>query len=179
MLAHQDSLKIETKQAAWLILITIVISLLVIIAIQAPTHYLYSAQPDPCGQSLARFTMTVGLAFISWALGGIAARHTPPKLILVPVIFLLLGYAYTARAIHITTNEYPGFVQRAQIWDERDRAMREAAAQGITRMEVVAIDTHEIGTKDIMRSKNMPEWTVTCAATYYGMEEIKALESNP
>jgi hypothetical protein len=118
--------------------------------------------------------MTVGLAFISWALGGIIARQTPPKLILVPVLFMLLGYGYTARAISITMKDYAGFVQRSQIWDERDRVIREAAAQGITRMEVVVIDTYAIGTKDIMRSQEMNHWVRSCAASYYGLEAVKA-----
>ncbi len=175
MLAHADGVKIETKQAAWLIAIAAIVSTLLIIAIQAPTVYLYSAPPDPRGQSLSRFTMTVALALIAWALGGIAARYASAKLIFVPIFFILLGYAYTARAISVTVKDYPGFVQRAQIWDERDRVLRDAAAQGVTRMEVVVIDTHAIGTKDIMRSQDMDKWTKGCAASYYGMEAIKAI----
>jgi len=166
--------KPDTKSTLTFIAITLIVSFLLIVAIQAPTTYLYKAPPDPRGQSLSRFVMTAGLALVSWALGGIAARRMPAKLILVPVIFLLLGYAYTARAISITTKDLNGFITRAQIWDERDRMMREAEAQGIKRIEIVVIDTHDIHTKDIMRSQDMNDWIKTCAATYYGMDEIKA-----
>jgi len=175
MLAYTDiQNKLEIKQAIWLILIAAIVTFLLIITIQAPTTYLYSAPPDPRGQSLSRFTLIVGLAFIAWVLGGITARHTPTKLIFIPILFILLGYGYTARAISITYQEHAGFVQRAQIWDERDQVMREAEAQGISRMEVTVIDTHEIGTKDIMRSQDMNRWVRSCAASYYGMEAIKA-----
>ena len=175
VLAHANiQHRLEIKQATWLILIVAIVTFLLIIAIQTPTIYLYRAPPDPRGQSLSRFTMIMGLAFVAWALGGIATRYMPVRLIFVPLLFILIGYGYTARAISITYKDYAGFVQRAQIWDERDEVMREAEAQGITRMEVTVIDTHEIGTKDIMRSQDMDRWVRSCAASYYGMEEIKA-----
>jgi hypothetical protein len=167
--------QMEHKQAAWLIGLTVLVAFLLIVAIQAPTTYLYSAPPDPRGQSLSRFVMTVGIALISWALGSIFARLAPAKWTLVPALILLLGYGYTARAIRITFNDLPGFIHRAQVWDEREKEMRAAEMQGVKRMEVIMIDTHEIGTKDLMRSQDMNgKWVRSCPAGYYGMEAIKA-----
>jgi len=176
---EKNKIKLDLKQAARLIAIAAVVAFLLIVAIQAPTTYLYSAPPDPRGQSLARFTMVVGMAFILWILGALLSRSAAGKTILIPMLLLLLGYGYTARAINITLRDYPGFVERARIWDERDKIMRAAEAQGVKRMEVVVIDTREIGTKDIMRSQDMNKWGRSCAGSYYGMDAIKAIDLNP
>ena len=166
---------ITEKKALLTAALTGVVALLLITAIQAPTTYLYSSPPDPRGQSLSRFTMLTGLALIAWNIGSIMSKRLSKHMLLVVAAVILVGYAYTARAVISTFNELPGFVHRAQLWDERDRMIREEVENGVVRLEVPVIDTQEIGTKDIMRSRDMNRWVNNCAAGYYGLQEIKAI----
>jgi hypothetical protein len=52
--------------------------------------------------------------------------------------------------------------------------IRDAIDRGITRIEITAIDTREIGTRDIIRSRDFGEWvTDACGVQYYGAEAMR------
>ena len=167
---------LDFKRAGLLLLLTAVVVFLLIAAIQAPTAYFYSAPPDPRGQSLSRFTMLTGLALGAWAVGqAIAGQWAKKWVALLAMLLLILGYVYTARCVAITYAELPGFIQRAQLWDERDAFIQTARAEGNMLVEVRAIDTCQIGTKDIVRSKATDKWVSNCAAGYYGLQAIRII----
>jgi len=167
-----DLLKITATAAVILIVTWLVIS-----AVQAPGVRFYSAPPDPRGQSLSRFTMLAGLAAISWLLGQYINALLPVKwLNVLALAGLLLAFGYTARLIKTNYAELPGFIHRAQLWDQRDADIRAAKAQGSQLVEVVVIDTKGMGVQDIMRSKDMEkELVASCGSEYYGVEAIKAI----
>jgi hypothetical protein len=106
---------------------------------------------------------------------GIFVNWQKQALAVLALVTLATGMFYTIRLIKTNYAELPGFVQRAQLWDERDSAIRSAVAQGEKMLEVPVIDTHEIAVQDIMRSKDMNgQWVSTCGSDFYGLDAIKA-----
>jgi hypothetical protein len=164
------------KRVAVLLAFTMLITYLLIVAIQAPSAYFYSATPDPRGQSLARFTLLLGLGFMAWVAGLWLAENISGKwLVIASAVVMLAGLAYTARNIKSIYSERDGFIYRAQIWDERDAIIEEAKSQGIMLVEVPAIDTGEIHTRDMFGStgKGWTQFSENCGARYYGVDGLK------
>ena len=173
---NEKRTSLTLKQVAVLLAFTTLITYLLIVAIQAPSAYFYSATPDPRGQSLARFTLLLGLAVMAWIAGmWIAQKISSKWLLIASTIVMLAGFAYTARTITIIYSELDGFVHRAQIWDERDAIIKEAKAQGIMLIEVPAIDTAEIHTRDIFRTagNGWTKFVQNCGSRYYEVKGLK------
>lgn len=167
---------LSLKRIAVLLAFSTLITYLLIVAIQAPSAYFYSATPDPRGQSLARFTLLIGLGFMAWITGLWLAENISGKwLVIASAVVMLAGLAYTARNIKNIYSELDGFVYRAQIWDERDATIEEAKAQRIMLVEVPAIDTGEIHTRDMFGStgKGWTQFSENCGARYYGVDGLK------
>ncbi len=167
---------LNLKRTAVLLIFAALITFLLIVAIQAPSAYFYSATPDPRGQSLARFTLLLGLAVMAWITGIWVAENLPGKwLTIVSMVVLLAGLAYTTRSINTIYGDLDGFLYRAQIWDERDAIIKEAKAQGILLVEVPAIDTGAIHTRDMFGStgKGWNQFSENCGARYYGVDGLK------
>jgi len=164
------------KRVAILLAVTTLITYLILVAIQAPSAYFYSSVPDPRGRSLARFTLLLGLAVMAWIAGMWIAEKIQGKwLMFASVIVLLAGFAYTARNIRIIYSELDRFVYRQQVWDERDAIIADAKAKGVMLVDVPAVDTNEINTRDMFRSvdKNWDEYKYSCGARYYGVEGLR------
>ncbi len=174
--AKENASPLTVKRVAVLLAFTALITYLLITAIQAPSAYFYSATPDPRGQSLARFTLLFGLAVMAWIVGTWAAENIKGQwLALSSVIILLAGFAYTARSITNIYGELDGFIYRAQIWDERDALIESEKAKGNMLIEVPAIDTGEIHTRDMFGStgKGWTQFSLNCGARYYGVDGLK------
>jgi hypothetical protein len=177
VLSAEPKSNIAFTRILLIIFISAVITYLLIVAIQAPSAYFYSAPPDPRGQSLSRFTLQVGTAVIAWIAGSwIAGKLSGNWLTIASAVVLLAGLAYTARSISTIYAELPGFIYRAQIWDKRDAIVEYAKVQGIMQVKVPVIDTAQIHTRDIFgsRGKGMEEFSENCAARYYGVDGLKA-----
>ena len=157
------------------IFLTLGIAFILITAIQMPTTYFYGTQPDARAQSLSRFTIFICIAVVFFILGSvlIPARNTF-ALALCSLVMIGIGY-YTLRMTAINLTGYPGFVLRSQAWDERDAMIRNAVAEGQSNLEVPVIDTHEIDTRDLIRSIDTDEWVSNCATEYYGAEAFLAI----
>lgn len=170
------------KQPAIQLAVTVLITYILIVVIQAPTAYFYSAYPDPRGQSLSRFVLLSGLTVMAWFMGvWVSERIKGNWPFVASMALLIVGFAYTARSIKIIHGELPGFIHRAQAWDERDKTIKEAKANGIMLIEVPAIDVAEIHTQDMFRSKGKAwtEFTQSCASRYYGVDGLKATTEQP
>ena len=169
--------QVRFRKTTLIALLTLIVVWLLISAIQAPSVLFYSAPPDPRGQSLARFTILAGLAVIAWLYGQYFTVRLPKKwLYILALTGILVSIAYTARLIKTNYSELPGFIRRAELWDQRDADIKEAKAQGQQLVEVIVIDMYGIGVQDIMRSRDMErESVITCGSEYYGVEAIKAI----
>jgi hypothetical protein len=173
---NERTANLSLKRVALLLAFSTLITYLLIVAIQAPSAYFYSATPDPRGQSLARFTLLLGLEFMAWIVGLWLAEKVPAKwLTIAAVTVMLVGLTYTARNIRTIYGELDGFIYRAQVWDERDAIIEEAKAQGIMLVEVPVIDTEQIHTRDMFGStgKGWTQFSENCGARYYGVDGLK------
>ena len=121
--------------------------------------------------------MLAGLAVIAWLYGQYFTVRLQKKwLHILALTGILVSIAYAARLIKTNYSELPGFVRRAELWDQRDADIKEAKARGQQLVEVIVIDMYGIGVQDIMRSRDMEkESVVTCGSEYYGVEAIKAI----
>lgn len=164
------------KRVAVLLALTTLITFLILISIQAPSVYFYSSIPDPRGRSLARFILLLGLGFMAWVVGmWLTGKVKGNWLMIASAVVLLAGFAYTARNIKIIYSELDGFIYRQQVWDERDAIIKEAKTKGIMKIDVPAVDTNEINTRDLFRSvdKNWDEYKYNCGTRYYGVEGLR------
>lgn len=164
----------DIRSSIRLIVLTLLITFLLVTAIQAPTTYLYNAPPDPRGQSLSRFVELAGLGIIAWAFGQITSKVVFEKVVFLPTILLLICFVYTTRATFNVYRELPGFVKRAQLWDARDSQIKSSIAQGNTQIEIKAIDTKDINTRDIIRSEDFGKWVSgACGVKYYDAQAMR------
>ena len=164
----------EIRKSVLAALLIVLVTYLLIVAIEAPTTYLYSAPPDPRGQSLARFVVLAGIAIVAWIIGLIVAPKLSKGLVFLPTILLLVFGLYIARATLNVYQELPDFVERARLWDIRDAQIKDAIAQGITQIEIIPIDTKDINTRDIIRSEAFGKWvTDACGVQYYDAQAMR------
>ena len=164
----------DIRRTAWIVLLTILVTYLLVAAIEAPTTYLYSAPPDPRGQSLARFVVLAGISIIAWIIGATISSRLSRSFVFFPAILLLVCSAYTLRATLYVYQELPGFIVRAQKWDVRDAQIKDAIAHGITHIEIIPIDTKDINTRDIIRSEAFGKWiTDACGVQFYDAEAMR------
>lgn len=164
------------KRLLILLAVSVFITVLLIIAMHTPSAYFYSTPPDPRGKSLARFTLLAGLGFMAWVSGAwTAEKFKSDWLHFASIIVLLLGLAYTVRSMASVYAELPEFIYRAAIWDERDATIRSEKEKGNLLIEVPAIDTADINTRDMFRSSGIgwTDYEYNCAARYYGVEGLK------
>ncbi|MBI3161099.1 MAG: hypothetical protein HYZ23_01250 [Chloroflexi bacterium] len=175
-LPTENASHLTSKRVAVLLAFTALATYLLITAIQAPSAYFYSSIPDPRGQSLARFTLLLGLAVMAWIAGMWIAENIKGQwLVFASVAVMLAGFAYTTRSITNIYNELPGFIYRAQIWDERDEIIKTEKAKGNMLIEVPVIDTGQIHTRDMFGStgKGWTQFSLNCGARYYGVDGLK------
>ncbi len=173
---HSVFPQLTFKRLLILLAVSVFITVLLIIAMHTPSAYFYSTPPDPRGKSLARFTLLAGLGFMAWISGAWTAEKFKSNwLSLASIIVLLLGLAYTVRSMASVYAELPGFIHRAAIWDDRDATIRSEKEKGNLLIEVPAIDTADINTRDMFRSSGIgwTDYEYNCAARYYGVEGLK------
>ena len=176
ILTKDSASTLPLKRVAVLLGFTALITYLLIAAIQAPSAYFYNATPDPRGQSLSRFTLLLGIAVMAWIGGMWAAKNIKGQwLMLASVVIIFAGFAYTARSITNIYSEIDGFIYRARVWDERDAIIAAEKAQGNMLIEVPAIDTGLIHTRDMFGStgKGWKQFSLNCGARYYGVDGLK------
>jgi hypothetical protein len=175
--SHATASSLTFNRFLLLVAFTLLITFILVAAIQAPSGYFYSATPDPRGKSLARYILLIGLGLITWFTGTWTAQKINLKYLTVAsVLFLLISSAYTVRSIvNIYNNELFGFIHRAEQWDERDAHIEAEKAFGKTQIEVIAIDTAQIDIRDIFvtRGKGWTEFIQNCASRYYGVDGLK------
>jgi hypothetical protein len=173
---RKEKISGSLRESLFRIAVTIIVTFLLIVAIQAPTAYFYSSQAAPRTQSLSRFTIFMGLAVIAWnSVRAISSRIRPAALFWIALAVFLFSSIYTIEQIITNYQELPGYIQRASAWDIRDEFIKEARSDGLVRIEIPAIDTSVINVRDIVRSKRMDDWSSNCGSDYYGVEALYAV----
>jgi hypothetical protein len=155
------------------------VTFVLIAAVQAPTVYFYRSVPEPRAQSLSAFTLLAGLAFMGWTSGRWIARAGRARIWLqvAAVLGILCCAAYTARLAINHGADLRTFETRARLWDQRDAALRSARAQGVGRVNAIAIDTRGWGVEDMLiPGKQMNgQWVSNCFSQDYGLQAVRAV----
>jgi len=166
----------KKRNFVWGMLVVAVIGFLLIAASYAPSAYIEKAPPALRTRIMARFTLTATIALMAWQAGKLALQYKSwiKPLTWIALSVLVFSFAYTIRSIGITfETKYPLYRERAEIWDTRDRLIKERKNEGITVIDVQGIDSLPIGgLRDLKENPNF--WINACAARYYGVEAIQA-----
>lgn len=92
------------------------------------------------------------------------------RIALLVLPLLLIQPIMTAGKIGL---DIPTFLQRAALWDWRDEQIRSQAASGVSQVSVPALDSLA-GIAELQ--SNPGYWVNHCAAEYYGVASIQAVE---
>lgn len=172
--AWQDTL-VSKKRVLLSLLLIPLITYLLIVCICAPTAYGMMAFPENRVLMLARFMTGMGIAahgllsgwFIRGVTPGINAFHFATGII------LLLLLLYPLRPVPKVVREIEIARERAAVWDERDLGVRKDIDRGESVILVRALDSFS-QIAELRADSDF--WVNRCAAQYYGVESIVALE---
>jgi len=158
------------------ILVVLIIGFLLIAASYAPSAFIEKVPPAVRARIIARFSLVTAIALLFWLIGILTLqfRLWVKQLTWIALGILILSFAYTIRAIGITfETKYPLYLQRADIWDARDKLIMEKKNEGMYVIDVRGIDSLPVGgLRDLKENPNF--WINGCAARYYGVEAIQA-----
>jgi hypothetical protein len=156
------------------------LSYFVLIAVSSvPFAYIQSAEPEPRAQIVARFVMTLSLAFSGIVIGLYLAakaqkqRDLSARVIQLAVVLVLVAAAfYPVRAAWQVYQGAPKYQKWAYFWDMRDNDIRTARAQGLVDVQVIEIDHIINRVGDLAPDPGY--WYNICAAAYYQVDSIRA-----
>lgn len=147
---------------------------LLISAAQIPAIYIEKGPPAAKALISARFFQLFSIAGIFWLAGNFLAAKFKENYRFFALILILVPILYTLRPIFNAAKEVPQYIERAQVWDSRDKSIREAVLQGLEEINVKGIDSAYLGhTLDFKEKATF--WTNACAETYYGIDRIQAV----
>jgi hypothetical protein len=148
-------------------------AILLIAASQVPAIYIERGPPAAKALISARFTLLFAFAAIFWLIGSWLVNRFEGNYRYGLMVLILVPFLYLVRPILLTYAEIPRYIERAEIWDERDQSIRAAKAGGILQIDVKGIDSKYMG--QTLDFKEKPTfWVNGCAETYYGIQEIRA-----
>lgn len=157
------------------LLIIILISILLIIAIQAPSAYIEGSIPGDRALIIAQWIFLFSSGMIAWLTGEFltkALNHQAYNLVI--FVMLTISILYVIRASYLTYDYHqPRFEKIAAVWDERDEVIKSQKAAGVNVIHVRAIDSQYLGGW-VLEWTPEPNWVNNCAADFYQVQEIRA-----
>jgi hypothetical protein len=163
------------RNSIFIFLITALATFFLIVCVCAPTAYGMMAYPEERVLMLAQFILICGVSLegliIGYSLRHIKGNPSIVKIISLGVLFILCLYPLSNMDDRLAGLEF--YRNRARLWDIREIAIDKLLDKGENNLVVPALDSHaEIAelTDDINY------WVNQCAANYYGIESISAVE---
>ena len=173
---NQNEQPLQTRTTLIIILFVALVAFLVIASSFAPSAYIESVPPHPRTRIIPRFVLTLVLVFIFWTLGVLAGQFDQSKRFygVATIIFILVA-VYSIRSIFIASQYISIYSERTRLWDERERQIETAIANGEDTITVTAIDGLPVGNIRDFDSKGQGRpgyWINICAARFYDVNEI-------
>lgn len=134
-------------------------------------HFVVPSYPD-----LRTFVQANGLYAFSLLAVSILVAWGVSRWFKGQAVIAVLLLCYLCQPLLIAGQIYaqvPALQERARLWDAREAQILDLRAQGVTNIEVRALDSLA-GISEL--SSKPGNWVNTCAAKYYRIESIKALE---
>ena len=177
-LSHGKLHLIQSNRLVWLVLIIPLAALIFIASICAPTVYGMLAYPEPRALIIARQTLSFALLLWGGVLGILSHRYMDRIINVCFASILLLGvlWFYPLRAVNQVWQQIPAAQNRAMAWDERQVEIEKQKADGLRVVSVNALDSVS-GVAEL--SPDPQFWVNRCAAGFYGVESIMALNNTP
>jgi hypothetical protein len=140
-----------------------------------PGALLEPAYPDLRAYFLARPVVVLAFllcaALLALLLNGLSERRQAIRL--APALLALVFLIQPLFAARVALLEYPDYQLRGQMWDFRDAQIRQLSDQGQRNITVQALDSWARITE---LQANPNHWVNNCAADYYGVDSIIAVE---
>ncbi|MGV8026819.1 MAG: DUF6056 family protein [Anaerolineaceae bacterium] len=169
--------KLVLQESVWrkILLGSLIVGTILLVCVTAPTAYGMLAYPEERAWMLGRF-VTVFTIIVAGFSAGILSHRWMDRFVdtcLVFIIILLVLSLYPLKGAWAEWQQIPKWQAIAQAWDVRHADIQQKVSAGETFLTVKAFDS--IGTvAELTDDPNY--WVNTCAATYYGVEEITAME---
>jgi hypothetical protein len=170
--------KISIQHALTRVLTIAVFCCISILAVMFPTTLAMSSSPGDRALLPAYFTLILSVFSVGWIAAAffISNNLWDQKKVVFQAGAVLLGVFllfYTASTAPAVYSNLSASQHRAEAWDMRDAMIREAVAKGENHVVVPAFDS--IGFIFELYP-NEDFWVNQCAARYYGVEGISAIE---
>ena len=151
---------------------------LLLVCVAAPTAYGMQAYPEERAWMLGRFVTTIALILVGFSAGVRSHRYMDRVVdtCLMSILILMLLSAYPLKAAWNEWQMIPQWQATARAWDERHADILEKVEAGETALIVPAFDS--IGSVAELTA-DPDYWVNVCAANYYGIDEITAIEVLP
>ncbi len=165
------------QDAQWVKLFwgSLVAGFILLVCVAAPTAYGMLAYPEERAWMLGRFVTVLVLIVVAFS-AGVLSHRWMDRIVdtcLMSIIVLFLLSLYPLKGAWSELQQLPQWETVAHAWDVRHAQIKEKVAAGETAFTVQAFDS--IGTVAELTA-NPDYWVNVCAADYYGVEEIAAVE---
>jgi len=176
LLYSQHGQSRQTRTILIIILFVALTAFLVIASSFAPSAYIERVPPHPRTRIIPRFALTLALVLMSGMLGVLTRQFDQSKRFYsVATILFILVAIYSIRSIFIAGQYIAIYSERAGLWDEREKQIETAIANGEDTLTVTAIDGFPVGGIRDFDAKGQGKpgyWINICAARFYDVQEI-------
>ena len=157
---------------AWLDLVIVVITILLVAASLTPSIYVEKGLPAPRTMIIPRFIAAFGFALGGWVVGSalwVVTKST--ALNAAAIALLLISLAFPLYTLINVTDWVKIYAQRTQAWDVREATIHNALLTDSARVTVEAIDGLPVGgIRDFDPPGKTGYWITRCAGDYYGIK---------
>ena len=157
---------------------SLIAGFILLVCVAAPTAYGMMAYPENRAWMLGRFVSVLAMIVASFSAGILSHRFMDRMVdtCLMSIIMLVLLSLYPLKGTLQEWQQLPVWQAGARAWDARQQRVLDDISAGETSLTVQAFDS--IGSVAEL-SADPHYWVNVCAANYYGVEEIIALEVLP
>ena len=152
-----------------------VVAFALIICICAPTAYGMMAFPEQRVLMLAQFVLICGISMEGVFLGLLFQKflYTYQRIRLACLLLILIFYMYPLSTLDVRQSDLRYYLNRAALWDKRNAEINDQIAKGKINLSVSALDSFA----EIAELRDdAGYWVNQCAAKYYEVESISAVE---
>ena len=177
-LSHGKVHLIQNNRLVWLVLIIPLAAFVLIASICAPTVFGMLAYPEPRALIIARQTLSLAFLLLGGVLGILSHRFMDRIINVCFASILMLGvlWFYPLRAVNQVWQQLPSAQNRAIAWDVRQADIEKQKSRGLRVIVINALDSVS-GVAEL--SSDPQFWINQCAAGYYGVDSIMALNNTP
>jgi len=167
--------EIQTRALLKFLTFIAVVTFALIICICAPTAYGMMAYPEQRVLMLAQFILICGMSMEGVILGLIFQKlfyiYKPIRVASLFLIFIL--YVYPLSTLDVRQSDLRYYLSRAALWDKRNAEINDQINMGKYIISVSALDSFA----EIAELRDDESyWVNQCAARYYEVESISAME---